>query len=180
MNSKVGKEIIEWIKSLVIAGIIAVIIHTFLFAIVIVDGPSMEPTLHSSERLILNKISYIISEPERGDIVVFHANEADDYIKRIIGLPGETVEVKNDQLFINGEIVLEPYLDKDKEDIHSSGGLLTVNFGPVEVQEEQLFVMGDNRRNSTDSRILGTIPMEKLIGKTNTIIFPFNKFGKIE
>ncbi len=180
MKTKIVKEIMEWVKSLAIAGILAFVIHTFLFALVIVDGSSMEPTLYNSERLILNKISYNFNEPQRGDIIVFHANKSDDYIKRVIGLPGETVEVKDDELYINGELIPEPYLNSEKERFHSIGSVLTKDFGPIKVQEGHLFVMGDNRNNSTDSRMIGTISIDEAIGRTNIIIWPLNKIGKVE
>ncbi len=180
MKANVVKEILDWVKSLVIAGIIAFIIHTFLFALVIVDGSSMEPTLHNSERLILNKISYSFNQPERGDIIVFHANKSDDYIKRVIGLPGETIEVKDDQLYINGELTLEPYLNSEEVKINSIDSVLTKDFGPVKIEEGHIFVMGDNRNNSTDSRIIGTILIDEAIGKTNIIIWPLNKIGKVD
>lgn len=180
MKPNVIKEILDWVKSLIIAGILAFIIHTFIFALVIVDGSSMEPTLYNSERLILNKISYSFSQPERGDVIVFHANKSDDYIKRVIGLPGETIEVKNDELYINDKLIEEPYLNNEKERLHSVSSILTKDFGPIRVQEGHLFVMGDNRNNSTDSRIIGTIPIDDMIGKTSIIIWPINKIGKFE
>ncbi len=171
MNSSFVKEVYEWIKSLVIAGVLAYLIHTYLFALVVVSGTSMESTLLDHERLIMNKIAYRIGEPQNGDIVVFHATETDDYIKRVIGVPGDIIEYKEDTLYINGEIIKEPYLEEKKEGLEA-GLLLTDDFGPVEVPDGMVFVMGDNRRNSTDSRDLGPIAIDKIIGRVNYVIWP--------
>jgi len=171
MDSKLVREIIEWTKSLAIAGVLAIIIHTFLFAVVIVSGPSMESTLHNNERLIMNKLVYNFSEPEHGDIIVFHATEEDDYIKRVIGIPGDTIQYRNNQLFLNGEAIEEPYL---------TDTTYTSDFGPLEVPEGTVFVMGDNRLNSSDSRIIGPISEEKIVGRVNLLIWPLNRIGFVE
>ncbi|OEG00378.1 signal peptidase I [Vulcanibacillus modesticaldus] len=164
------RNIYEWLKSLVIAALLAYIIHTFLFAIVIVSGPSMEPTLHNGERLILNKIVYKIHPPERGDIIVFHATETDDYIKRVIGIPGDKIEFKNNQLFVNGQPVEEPYL----------GDVYTGDISPFTVPDETLYVLGDNRNNSSDSRIFGPVAIDKVVGRVKIVIWPLNKLGFID
>jgi len=101
-------ELWEWTKALLIAIGLAAVIRYFLFAPIVVDGHSMMPTLHNGDRMIVNKLG----KPERFDIIVFHAPEQKDYIKRVIGLPGDTVEYKNDVLYINGVAYEEPYLDK--------------------------------------------------------------------
>ncbi|TCS79209.1 signal peptidase I [Tepidibacillus fermentans] len=180
MRTKVFQEVYEWIKSLLIAGILAFLIHTFLFAVVIVSGSSMEPTLHNNERLIMNKIIYKTHPPERGDIVVFHATESEDYIKRVIGLPGETIEYKNDQLYVNGKPIDEPYLAQERQEWQSKGLLLTKDFGPITVPADTVFVLGDNRNNSTDSRVIGPIPMSKVVGKANIIIWPFSRISILQ
>ncbi|WP_339063370.1 signal peptidase I [Tepidibacillus marianensis] len=177
MRTKLFQEIYEWVKSLFIAGVLAFLIHTFLFAVVIVSGSSMEPTLHNSERLIMNKIIYNIHSPERGDIVIFHATENEDYIKRVIGLPGETIEYRNDQLYINGKIYNEPYLDIEKQEWQSKGLLLTKDFGPITVPKDSVFVLGDNRNNSRDSREIGAISISRVVGKANIVIWPFSRIS---
>ena len=114
---KEKNEFWEWTKALFVAFGIAVIIRYFLFTPIVVDGDSMMPTLKDGDRMIVNKIGYKIGEPDRFDIVVFHAPEGKDYIKRVIGLPGEYIEYKDDQLYINGEPIEEPYLDEYKSQL---------------------------------------------------------------
>jgi signal peptidase I len=179
MKDKVYKEIIDWLKAIVIAGIIAFVLHTFVFSLVLVNGLSMYPTLNDSERLILNKTSYVFNEPERGDIVVFHVPNSEDYIKRVIGLPGETIEMRADQLFINDKPVDEPYLAAYKSTYNEIGKYLTEDFGPVTIKEGHLFVMGDNRRNSSDSRSIGAISADQMIGKVAIRIWPLGTIGSI-
>lgn len=166
-------EVWEWIKILVIAAILAGVIRYFLFTPIIVDGESMMPTLKDRDRMIVNKLSYVIGEPERFDIVVFHATEEKDYIKRVIGLPGEYIEYRDDTLFVNGEAISEPYLDEYKREL--VGGTLTEPFS-YQVPEGHVFVMGDNRRYSKDSRHIQAIPIDDILGKANLIYWPFEDF----
>jgi signal peptidase I len=166
-----SNETWEWIKALGIAVIIAVAIRVFLFAPIVVDGESMMPTLEDRERLIVNKIIYMLDIPERGDIVVFHATESKDWIKRVIGEPGDIVEVRDDTLFINNKEVKEPYLDASKlvaaED-------LTKNFYE-KVPDGHVFVMGDNRPNSRDSRSIGPIPISSIVGRADIVFWPMKE-----
>ena len=174
--TKKKNELWEWTKALLIAVALAAVIRYFLFAPIVVDGLSMMPTLKDQDRMIVNKLSYDIGEPKRFDIIVFHAPEKKDYIKRVIGLPGDTIEYKDDTLYVNGKAYKEPYLDKYKKEAE---GPLTYSFkleetavGRKTVPKGELFVMGDNRRFSKDSRHIGTIPMSKVIGKTNMVYWP--------
>ncbi|AIE59634.1 signal peptidase I [Bacillus methanolicus] len=173
---KSKNEFWEWTKALVIAVLLAAVIRYFLFAPIVVDGLSMMPTLQDHDRMIVNKLSYKIGKPKRFDIIVFHAPEHKDYIKRVIGLPGDRIEYKNDTLYINGKAYKEPYLDEYKKQVID--GPLTDPFtlkekiGRETVPKGQLFVMGDNRRFSKDSRHIGTIPMDKVIGKASIIYWP--------
>ena len=177
---KEKNEIWEWAKALLIAFAAVWLIRYFLFTPIVVDGESMMPTLENGDRMIVNKIG----EPNRNDIVVFHAPEKKDYIKRVIGLPGDHIAYKNDQLYINGEPQEEPYLESNKSQVN--GGTLTEDFtleertGEKVIPEGYLFVMGDNRRNSTDSRLIGLVPLEEVIGKTNIIFWPLKEIGMIE
>ncbi|MEH7386388.1 signal peptidase I [Bacillus sp. JJ1521] len=174
-------EIWEWVKALFIAIVVAFIVRAFFFTPVVVEGASMQPTLHDQNRMIVTKIG----EPKRFDVVVFHATGDKDFIKRVIGLPGDRIEYKNDTLYINGEPYDEPYLDKSKQVVKD--GPLTYSFtlretpvGSDVVPEGHLFVMGDNRRNSMDSRHIGAIPIEKIVGKTNVVVWPIKEIKIID
>lgn len=175
---KEKNELWEWTKALLIAFAIAAVIRYFLFTPIAVDGESMMPTLEDGDRMIVNKIGYKIGEPDRFDIVVFHAPEQKNYIKRVIGLPGDTLEYKDDQLYINGEPIEEPYLDAYKAQI--TEGTLTEDFSledigvNTEIPEGYVFVMGDNRRYSKDSRHIGLIDQKEIIGNTSLIFWPFS------
>ncbi len=170
---KKKNELWEWIKIFVVAAVLAVGIRYFLFTPIIVDGQSMMPTLEDRDRMIVNKLSYVFGEPERFDIVVFHASEEKDYIKRVIGLPGEHIEYKNDTLYVDGVPYEEPYLEEYKKAL--VGGTLTEPFS-VTVPEGHIFVMGDNRRYSKDSRHIGPIAIDEILGKANVIYWPLEDF----
>lgn len=179
-TEKEKNELWEWTKALLIAFAIAAFIRYFLFTPIVVDGDSMMPTLENGDRMIVNKFSYKIGEPERFDIVVFHAPEQKDYIKRVIGVPGDFVEYKDDQLYINGEAIDEPYLDAYKAQI--SEGNLTGDFSLNDIDpsldvipEGYVFVMGDNRRFSKDSRHIGIVDQKEIIGNTSIIFWPLNE-----
>lgn len=172
-------ELWEWIKAIAIAVLLAVVIRYFLFAPIVVDGLSMMPTLHDQNRMIVNKFSYKIGDPDRFDIIVFHATAEKDYIKRIIGLPGDHIEYRSDTLYVNGKAYKEPYLDQYKKEVID--GNLTEDFkledvtGKKTVPEGYLFVMGDNRRYSKDSRQIGFVSMDKVLGKTSAVYWPIKE-----
>jgi len=174
----------EWTKVLVITFGLALLIRYFLFTPIVVDGESMNPTLENGDRMIVNKIGYEVGEPDRFDIVVFHASEKENYIKRVIGLPGDRVDYKDDQLLINGKVLPEPFLDSFKAEIND--GTLTEDFTleeithMTEIPEGYVFVMGDNRRESTDSRIIGLISIEEIIGSTSVVFWPPNEMGLVK
>ncbi|MGV3487207.1 MAG: signal peptidase I [Tuberibacillus sp.] len=180
---KEKREAFEWLKALAIAVIIAIVIRSFIFTNYVVEGQSMMPTLQDGNRLIVNKIDYDITTPQRFDIIVFHATPTDDYVKRVIGLPGDTIEYKNDVLYINGKKVEEPYLKPYRDQLVS--GLLTENFnlqektGMTHVPKGKIFVMGDNRRNSVDSRRFGFVDMSQIVGKVDLRYWPFSEFDML-
>ncbi|KMK96839.1 signal peptidase I [Rossellomorea marisflavi] len=180
MKEQIKKEGLEWIKALAIGLIIFIVIRTFLFSNYVVDGESMMPTLQDGNKLVVNKIGYQIGDLHRFDVLVFHANEKEDYVKRVIGLPGDTVTYKNDKLYINGKYYEEPYLDTYKAE--NSGGKLTGDFtleeltGDKKVPKGKLFVLGDNRRGSEDSRYFGFIDREQVVGKVNLRYWPLNEW----
>jgi signal peptidase I len=176
------------------AFILALVIRTFLFQAFFIPSPSMEPTLKEGDRVLVNKIPYYFHDPRRGDIVVFEnphptvatdrgvvsgfvhwlfqglgfqQPENEDFIKRVIGLPGDVVEGRQGSVFVNGNKLKEPYLTQK-----------TQPFAAVTVPAGKLFVMGDNRGNSLDSRFtLGFIPLDKVIGEAFVRIWPPSRFG---
>lgn len=172
-------ELLEWVKAIAVAVVLVVVVRWLLFAPFIVDGPSMEPNFWTGERLIVNKVLYNFREPERGEVVVFHVpQENRDLIKRVIGVAGDTVEYKGDDLFVNGEKIDEPYLKEALDQSHAEGKLYNDRDYPNEmltetkVPEGHIFVLGDHRNNSTDSRALGFIPLEDVIGRADVIFWP--------
>ncbi|MGG4265444.1 signal peptidase I [Peribacillus simplex] len=168
----------SWIKAIVIAVVLAFTIRTYIFTPIVVDGQSMMPTLENHERIILNKFGTKISDINRFDIIVFQVTKEKDYIKRVIGLPGDHIEYRNDTLYINGKKYEESYLTKSKKEYKIKNQPLTFDFkledytGENVVPENELFVMGDNRQNTTDSRQIGTISIDKVKGKANFVYWP--------
>lgn len=182
-----SKEVFSWLKSIIIACILAFVIRAYIFAPIVVDGESMMPTLQNDERIVLNKVGENkVDNIKRFDIIVFHATKEKDYIKRVIGLPGDHIEYRDDTLYINGKKYDEPYLDQYKKETIT--GPLTEDFkleeriGSKTVPKGQLFVMGDNRRYSQDSRSprLGTISVDKIVGKAKLVYWPLKEFEWIK
>ncbi len=141
-----------------------------------VGSESMVPTLKVWDRLLINKLAYDLEEPHRGDIVLFKSPDSgeDPLIKRVVALPGDSVELRHGDLFVNGDRVREPYLDR-KPCVR--GMPKTCSFGPVSVPEGHVFVMGDNRANSFDSRFFGSVPEENLIGEALFRFWPPGRLG---
>lgn len=186
-GKKMGNELFEWIKALAIAGLLVFVIRWFLVSPFIVDGPSMQPNFKDRERIIVNKIIYDIRKPKRGEVIVFHVpEEGRDFIKRVIGVPGDTVKVENDTVYINGEQIAEPYLQEEYESAHANNELYNRDkpnsnfpnneFPDGKVPEGMLFVMGDNRPNSEDSRMIGYIPLERVVGRADLVFWPLGDF----
>ncbi|MFG6149097.1 signal peptidase I [Halobacillus sp. B23F22_1] len=170
MSEQMKREWLEWIKAIAIAIALAFVLRTFFFATSIVEGASMNPTLESGERVMFNKIIYYIDEPNHGDIVIIE-KPTKNYVKRVIGQPGDTIEFKNNQLYVNDQPQEQTYLNEQ-----STAG--TRDFGPVDVPEGRYFVMGDNRSVSKDSRNgLGFVSEDEIIGRTELIIYPFNQIS---
>ncbi|WP_110929397.1 signal peptidase I [Bacillus massiliglaciei] len=175
--SKKRKVIREWIKAAAVAILVVGFIRFFLLTPIFVDGYSMMPTLKDNERLLVNKVSYVFKEPKRFDIIVFRDEEGREYIKRIIGLPGDTVEYRDDILYINGKPYKEKYLKKYKQQLIDGGPLtepftLSDSIGRKTVPENHLFVLGDNRRYSKDSRHIGVISYDRVLGKASLVFSP--------
>lgn len=175
------------LKLIIILLLLVLIVRMFTFNPLIVEGPSMQPTLVNDDRIIIDKISLLFKNPDRFDIVVFHTTSKKNYIKRIIGLPGETIEYKNDILYINNEPVEEPFISSVKEQLPLNARYTTdfslmedIPGGYEEVPEGHVFVLGDNRPNSTDSRQLGYIPVQQITGIARFTYWPLKDFGLIE
>ncbi|WKA53223.1 signal peptidase I [Planococcus shixiaomingii] len=185
-TKKEKDQLWEWGKALFIAIAVAGIVRFFLFAPIVVDGESMNPTLKNGNRMLVNKIGYTIGKPDRNDIVVFHTTQGKDYIKRVIGVPGDHIAYENDQLYINGKAQDEPYLSSIKKQQSFVGGTLTEDFTLEQLTEMEVipegyvFVLGDNRRKSTDSRIFGLVPLDEMIGSTNYVFWPLKEMGFVE
>lgn len=150
------KEVFSWIKMILIAAFVAWIINSFILININVPTESMVPTIEANDRMFAFRLSYVFSEPERGDIIVFDGTDEDKrLVKRLLGLPGETIEAKNGQVLIDGQVI-DDYTSEITED-----------FGPYTIPESHYFMMGDNRDNSKDSRFYTNkfVPEENLIGK---------------
>ncbi len=177
-NSRESTEpnfLIEGVKSVGLSLILAFGIRTFVAEARYIPSGSMEPTLQINDHLIVDKISYDFSSPKRGDIVVFNPtktleaeNYHDAFIKRVIGLPGETVEVKNGRVYINGSPLKENYIEAKPD----------YQWGPQTVPANSYLVLGDNRNDSYDSHYWGFVPRDKIIGRAIIRFWPMNRIGE--
>lgn len=175
---KVGALFLDFIETVVMALAVFVIIYLFLFQPHQVRGSSMYPNFHDGEYILTDKISYRLHEPQKGDVIIFKAprNEEYDYIKRIIGLPGEEIELLDGKVFINDQPFDESYLPK--EFLTSGGSFLRAN-SPVSIPKGQYLVLGDNRSHSSDSREWGFVPKQNIIGKAWFRYWPPDRLGLI-
>ena len=223
-----AKELYEWVSSIAVAVVLALVINQFIFALVMVDGQSMEPTLYHNERLVVRKAFY---QPEQGDVVIVKSEAIQKYIvKRVIALPGQDVDFhENMDVSVNGVVLTEPYINQKQissgnlyaypitvpkkgeiaqlriliaeANLKSGYGTMTFDMqadGTVKITGSELvedgvfeegkttykqdcyFVMGDNRNHSSDSRTLGLIPADEIVGKSTIRVFPFSKIGFVE
>ncbi len=164
------RELVETVVlSLVIFLLIRQVVQNYR-----IENHSMEPNFYEGQFVLVNKLAYRLGQPDRGDVLVFHnpRNTNEDYIKRIIGLPGDTVEVRDQTVFINGEAVVEEFTHFPIAPGEYSG--------PFVVGDNQLFVMGDNRPNSSDSRVFGPIDQSLIVGQAWLRIWPLNEFGIVQ
>ncbi|MCY0876551.1 MAG: signal peptidase I [Firmicutes bacterium] len=159
----------DWGKAFLIAIVIAFGIKHFLFTQRIVSGHSMDHTLANGDRMLIDRIPYDFGLPKRGDIVVFEAPDGEQWVKRVIGLPGDTVQLIKGKLYLNGKYIPEPFITDGPSDPK-------YNYGPSVVPPGHLFVMGDNRVVSYDSRYIGPIAVDKLTGRVDAVIWPPDEF----
>ncbi len=169
------KEIIKTIITYLVIILIVILIRVFLIDPVRVDGASMNTTLADGEIMILNKIVYKKEDIKRFDIVVIKQDDK-HIIKRVVGLPGETIEYKDNILYINGKEMKDPYPSTKTDDFSIE------DVGHTKIPGDTYFVMGDNRSDSLDSRYpsVGVIKKENIVGRARLVIWPFNKFGNVK
>ena len=186
------RSVIEWIAVIGGALVVALVIKTFLIQAFYIPSGSMEPTLDVGDRVLVNKLSYRLHDVNRGDLVVFEANEGagdcgqpvseaaasaseegiKDLIKRVIALPGETIDLRDNHIVIDGRVLEEPYIASDVPTAPTG----SIEF-PFEVPEGCVFVMGDNRTDSRDSRIFGPIDEDQIVGRAFVRVWPLTTIG---
>ena len=167
--SSLGEDAKDWVISIIVAVAMAMLIRTFIVELYIVDGPSMRPTLEHEERLVVNKFVYHMRDPAKGEILIFRypRDPSRDFIKRVIATAGDTIEIKEGRVYVNDQMLNEDYiLEKTRTE-----------YPKVTIPEGTVFVMGDNRNNSDDSRFadVGFVPLDLIKGKAVVVFWPFDK-----
>ena len=169
----------DWLVSIIIAVALAFCIRTFLVEPYMVEGSSMYPTLVNHERLVVDKLSYFVTDPKKGEIVVFRfpKDQTRDFIKRVIAVGGDTVEMQQGKVFVNGKQLNETYIYHN-----DPKGKNISDYRKVVVPKDTIFVLGDNRNHSQDSRWsdVGNVSRDDIIGKVIFRIYPFNKIGRVK
>lgn len=178
MNKRLKSELIEWIKTLATALVLALAI-TCVVQPTMVSGQSMYPTLENNDYLFINKLAYHVESPKRGDIIVFKTELLDNksykgkkLVKRVIALPGEHLVIKNSEVYVDGKLLDETYIN----------GADTLGDIDIIVPQNRVFAMGDNREKSMDSRSseIGTVSEDDIVGKVSIRVYPFDKLGSID
>ncbi|MBE5802781.1 MAG: signal peptidase I [Clostridiales bacterium] len=178
---KKKSELMSWILTLVTAVVIALVIRSFVFEPVRVDGESMCDTLQNGEIMLVTKPEYLLGDPSHGDVVICHypGRGNTNFVKRVMGIPGDVIEIRDNAVYRNGEALDEPYLTLERND----NGF---DMAPFSLGEDEYFVMGDNRDNSHDSRNYyrydqpSAITRDMIKGKVRFVLFPFNQIRGIE
>jgi signal peptidase I len=167
------RELRGWTRDLAVALGLALVIIIFLYQPVKVEGTSMNPLLSDQERIFINKFIYHFEPIDRGDVVVFWypLDRSKSFIKRIVGLPGETVEIRAGEVYVDGKKLADQFIPSSYLDGSS--------YGPIELPEDQYFVMGDHRDSSNDSRVFGPVPRQYIYGKAVFAYWPVDHFGSL-
>lgn len=195
------RNIIEWVATILAALLIALVIRSFVFELVRVDGRSMDNTLADGEIMLVTKYDYSSTwlcfpwqdektkesaarwtfggDPERFDVVIcrYPGRGDTNFVKRVVGLPGDTVEIREGYLYVNGEKYEEAYID---DSYRVRGGSNGYSFGPYTVPDGEFFVMGDHRNNSNDSRATGSITRDMIVGHVRRVLYPFDSWRGVE
>lgn len=166
-KNKIAKEILEWALTIIIPVVAALLIHQYLFTFARVDGTSMLDTLHENNIMGVSRLHYRLNEPQRGEIITCnYPGEGNKlFVKRIIGLPGETIEIREGTVYIDGEPIAETYLTRVDDQ----------SMDPITLAKDEIFVMGDNRPVSRDSRAVGPLTLDEIYGRVLFVAFPFNE-----
>ena len=172
-SSSLRRELRSWTRDLLLALGLATVIIVFLYQPVKVEGTSMAPLLSDQERIFINKLVYRFEPIERGDVVVFWypLDRSKSFIKRVVGLPGETVEMRQGRVYVDGKRLEEPYVPPKYADVST--------YGPIRVPPDEYFVMGDHRVSSNDSRVFGSVASRFIYGKAVFAYWPVERFGSI-
>ena len=173
MNKERIKKILKELYPYVIVVVVVILVRTFIITPAVVDGKSMEPTMNDNNIVLLNKLEYRITSIKRFDVVVVSWN-GEKLIKRVIAIPGEKVMYKDNNLYIDGSIENEGFTHKDTPDFNLE------QLGYLTIPGDKYFVVGDNRSNSIDSRVIGLIDEKDILGKVNYRIWPLNKISSIK
>lgn len=170
-------SVVETLDASIFAALLSLLIITFVVQAFYIPSGSMEPTLQVDDRILVSKFSYRLGSIERGDVIVFHypLNPGKDFVKRVVALGGETVELRDGVVLINGTPITELYPTA----LAGGDRACTSNYGPQKIPEEQLFVLGDNRCNSEDSRFFGFVPVQNVVGKALFIYWPPQRLGLV-
>lgn len=168
------KEIVDWLKSIAIVLPIVILAQAYVFQCMSVDGTSMESTLHHKDRIYVNKLHYRFNEPKYGDIVIICPIEGENtWIKRIVGVEGDRISIKNGIVYRNGKSINENYINKQD--------IVYGEYAPeIVVPKDFIYFLGDNRNHSMDSRVIGPISRNKIVGKAEFRFYPFSSFGSLK
>ena len=166
------KEILEWTRDIAIAVIIALVITRFVITHTVIPTGSMIPTIEINDHLIINRVPYYFTDPKAGEIVIFHQEK--ELIKRVIAVPGDLLDMRDGDVYINNERLDEPYLNEQNSTYPFF--MEEIQF-PLEIPEDMYFVMGDNRNNSEDSRYFGFVNRKQIYAKSGLRIWPLNRIG---